>query len=137
MSERIGAKEVVRLPVLASDDSTFSAEDMTGPAQTNVFEVSGLDYVQVFASALAVSGTADVSTTAKVGPTSADVNYPVISEAAAGAGAFTQSNYTPTRAVTTSDKWVVVFPTHRAKYMQITFQCASGTIDASFYGGNY
>lgn len=130
-----GDKQIITLPVLASDDSTFSAEDMTGPAQTNVFDVRGLDYVQIFASAASVSGTADVTTNCFVGPDSGDANYHVQSEAIA-AGVATQSDYVPTKSVTTSDKWLIIVPTQRAAYMYCTFTATSGTMDISVKGGN-
>ena len=132
----IGARQVVKLGVLASDATSFSAEDMTGPAQTAVFEVSGLDYVQFFLSALSVSGTADVTTDCYIGPSSTDANYHVPSEAIS-AGVATQSDYIPTRSVTTAAKWPVIIPTQRATHMYCTFTCVSGTMDITVRGGNF
>jgi hypothetical protein len=131
-----GEKQVIVLPVLASDDSSFSAEDMTGPAQTNVFDVRGLDYVQIFSSALAVTGTADVTIDCYTGPSDSDANYHIQAESIA-AGVATQTDYVPTHSVTTADKWLSVIPTKRASYMYCTFTCASGTMSATFVGGNY
>lgn len=129
-----GDQQIIRLPVLASDASTFSAEAMTGPAQTNVFDIRGLDYVQIFASALAVTGTANVTVDCYLGPSATDANYHVQSEAIS-AGAATQSDYIPTKSVTTSAKWPIIVPTQRASYMYCTFTCASGTMDITVEGG--
>ena len=129
-----GDQQVITLPILASDGSSFSAEDMTGPAQTSVIDVRGLDYIQIFASALAVSGTANVTTDCYIGPSSTDANYHVQSENIAS-GAATMSDYIPTKAVTTSAKWPIVIPVQRASYIYCTFTCASGTMDVTVQGG--
>lgn len=135
MPQKPGDQQVIVLPVLASDGSTFSAEDMTGPAQTNVFDIRGLDYVQVFVSAAAVTGTANVTLDAFIGPTSSDANYHVQSESIS-AGVATLSDYIPTKSVTTADKYSVSIPTHRASYMYFTITCTSGTVDITVIGGN-
>jgi hypothetical protein len=131
-----GEKQVIVLPVLDSGDAAFSAEDMTGPAQTNVFDVRGLDYVQIFASAASVTGTANVTIDCYTGPSSTDANYHIQAESIA-AGVATQADYVPTHSVTTADKWLSIIPTKRASYMYCTFTCASGTMSATFIGGNY
>lgn len=131
-----GDANLITLPALASDASTFSAEDMTGPAQTSVLDVRGLDYIQFFMSALAVTGTADVTVDCYLGPSATDVNYHVQSESVS-AGVATQTDYIPTHSVTTSDKWPTVIPTQRASYMYCTFTCASGTMDLTIRGGNF
>ena len=136
LASAVGDAQVLTLPVLDSGSAAFSAEDMTGPAQTNVFDISGLDYVQFFLSAAAVTGTANVTVDCYIGPSAADVNYHVPSESIS-LGVATSSDYIPTRSVTTAAKWPVVIPTQRASYMYCTFTCASGTMDLTAIGGNY
>lgn len=132
----VGARQIVVLPVLASDGTSFATEDMTGPAQTSVLDVRGLDYIQIFMSALSVSGTANVTTDCYLGPSDTDANYHVQSESIS-AGVATQTDYIPTHSVTTSDKWPTVIPTQRASYLYCTFTCASGTMDVTIVGGNF
>lgn len=131
-----GDKQVIVLPVLASDDSSFSAEDMSGPAQTNVFDVRGLDYVQFFLSAAAVTGTDTVTVDCYVGASSTDANYHIQAESIA-AGVATQTDYVPTHELTTADKWIAIIPTKRASYMYCTFTCTDGTMDLTAVGGNF
>jgi len=131
-----GDKLVVTIPMLDSGGSAWSAENMTGPAQTSPFTVEGLDYVQFYLSAASVTGTADVTIDCYVGQSATDVNYHVQSESIT-AGVATQYDYVPTHSVTTADKWISVVPTHRAKYMYCTFTCASGTLGLVTVGGNY
>lgn len=133
---RPGARQIVTLPVLASDATSFATEDMTGPAQTSVLDIRGFDYVQFFMSALSVSGTANVTVDCYLGPSSTDANYHVQSESIS-AGVATQTDYIPTHSVTTADKWLTVIPAQRASYMYCTFTCASGTMDLVVRGGNF
>lgn len=131
-----GDKPLIVLPVLDSTSAVFDDELMTGPAQTNVFDVRGLDYVQFFLSAHTVTGTASVSVDCYIGPSSADANYHVQSESIS-LGVATSYDYVPTHSVTTSDKWVSVVPTQRASYMYCTFAAASGKMDITVLGGNF
>lgn len=133
---QVGSSQIIVLPVLDSGGAAFSAEDMTGPAQTNVFDVRGLDYVQFFLSAAAVAGTANVTVDCYGGPSSTDANYHVQSESIA-LGVATQNDYIPTHSVTTADKWPAIIPTQRASYMYCTFTCASGTMSLTAIGGNF
>lgn len=131
-----GFRAITDIQFTALDGTSFSAEDMTGPASTNAIEIEGFAWVTLYLSAAAVSGTADVTVNCSVGPSSTDVNYPVQSESVA-AGASTFSDYVPTKSVTTSKKWPVTINVANHKYLICTFTCTSGTINiTNIYGGH-
>jgi len=114
----------------AADGTSFSAEDMSGPAQTSVMDVRGFTWVTFYLSAAAVTGTANVTVNCNTGPTSTDVNYALQSESVSS-GTATFSDYVPTKSVTTSKKWPLTISVLNKGYLQCTFTSADGTIDAS------
>jgi hypothetical protein len=125
-----GNQAHVQIPFLEADGTTFSAEDMTGPAQTAVMDVRGFTWLTFYVSVASISGTADVTVNCNTGPTSTDVNYALQSESIAS-GTATFSDYVPTKSVTTSDKFPVTVSVLNKGYLQCTFTCASGTVDAT------
>lgn len=127
-----GNQAHVNIPFNEADGTTFSAEDMTGPAQTAVMDVRGFTWLTFYVSAASVTGTANVTINCNTGPSSTDVNYALQSESVAS-GTATFSDYVPTKSVTTSDKWPVTISVLNKGYLQCTFTCASGTVDASAY----
>ena len=130
---KVGDSPHYTIPFLAADGTAFSAEDMTGPAQTAVIDVRGLTWMTFYLSAASVTGTANVTVNCNTGPSTGDVNYPIQSEAIAS-GVATFSAYVPTKSVTTSAKWPVTISVLGKSYLQCTFTCASGTMSASAIG---
>jgi len=123
-----GADPHYEIPVIANDGTSFSAEDLTGPAVTSIINVRGMTWVTFYVSVAAVSGTVSVTADCNFGPTTGDVNYPIQSEAVAS-GVSTFSDYIPTKSVTTSKKWPITFPTLNKDFMQCTFTSTDGTVD--------
>jgi hypothetical protein len=129
-SAKPGSGEHYKVPFNAADGTTFATEDMSGPAQTAVIEVGGFTWVTFYISAASVSGTANVTINCNTGGVSSDVNYPVQSESVSS-GVATFYDYVPTKSVTTSDKWPVTIGVLGKSYLQCTFTCASGTVNAT------
>ena len=125
-----GSHPHLEVPIIANDGTSFSAEDLTGPATTGIVNVRGFVYLTFYVSVAAVTGTADVTITCNSGPSATDVNYTIQSESISS-GVATYSDYTVTKSVTTADKFPATFIVLNKDYVQCTFTSASGAVDVT------